>query len=182
MPTSPFAAGRPGPAWTPSKPNPAGPSTKSRPRAASRSATMSKGNGRDLGDYEVGYGKPPKHRQFVPGESGFKGHRKKPPESRAEIVARVRDQVVTAGGRSMTTFELSVRSVMNQTLKGGKPKDLKVLFELLDKYGAMPEAERYAQTQAAADEAMRKISQIIDRQLEIDLEAREAIEQADAQE
>lgn len=30
----------------------------------------------DDDDYKVGYGKPPKHSQFQPGESGNKGRRK----------------------------------------------------------------------------------------------------------
>jgi len=143
---------------------------------------MSNGkNGKD-DDYDVGYGKPPKHSQFVPGQSGFQGHRKKRPESQAEIVARVRDQVVEVNGRMMPMLELSMMSVMNQTIKSGKPKDLKVLFELLDKYGAIPDVDRYAEAEAGADEAMRKIFQVFDRHLEIDPVDREAIQQAEGEE
>ena len=71
---------------------------------------------------------------------------------------------------------------MNQTIKSGKPRDLKVLFELLDKYGAIPDFDRHAEAKAGADEAVRKIFQTFDRQFEIDPVDREAIELAESEE
>lgn len=143
---------------------------------------MSKDTSGKAGEYEVGFRKPPKAYQYVPGQSGFKGHRRKRDESKAEIVARVRDQEVTVGGRTMTMFELAISSVMTQTMKGGKTKDLKVLFEMFDKYGAIPDHDRYAEMKAHADEAMLKISQVVARMLDIDEEAKHAIEQVEDQE
>ena len=118
--------------------------------------------------YKVGYCKPPRHRQFVPGVSGFKGRKKKHPEAHAEIIAQIRDEVVTVGGKDVTKFELAAQQVYNQTIKSGKPRDLKLLLELLDKYGALPIVESYAQPQADADAVMEKISIIVDRQLGFD--------------
>ena len=39
-------------------------------------------------DYDVGYGRTPKHTRFVKGESGNKCRKKKRPEFQAEMVAR----------------------------------------------------------------------------------------------
>jgi hypothetical protein len=119
------------------------------------------------GDYEVGYGKPPRHSQFVPGQSGNKGRRKRP-ETPAEIVARIRDELVTVNGRAMTKFELAVHATVNQTIKGGKPRDLKLLFELLDKHGAIPAADWAADMKKGADQVMDKIFTVFNRTLEID--------------
>lgn len=141
---------------------------------------MSKGK---VSDYEVGYGKPPRDNQFIPGQSGFKGHKKKKlGETEAEIIARVRDQKVTAGGQEMTMFEVAARSVINQTIKSGKPRDLKLLFELLDKYGAISETDEGAKAKAGAEEVVRKIFETFDRHFEIDLAARDWIEKVEIEE
>ncbi len=133
------------------------------------------------GDYEVGYGKPPQHSQFVPGQSGNKGRRKRP-ETQAEIVARVRDELVAVNGRAMTKFELAVHAAINQTIKGGKPRDLKLLLELLDKHGAMPAAESAAQMRKSADLVMDKIVTVFNRTLDIDPADSAMIEQLEAEE
>lgn len=116
-------------------------------------------------DYEVGYGKPPKQHQFKPGESGFKGRKKKPREQHAEMIARVRDEMVVVGGKRISKLELAVRQVFNQTIKSGKTRDLKALMDMLDQYGAIPEWDRYAEMKAGADEALRKIFETLDRTL-----------------
>lgn len=113
-------------------------------------------------DYEVGYGKPPKHSRFPPGVSGNKGRRKRP-ETPAEIVARIRDEKIRVGDRYVGRFELMIMQVCNQTMRSAKPRDLKLLLELLDKYGALPEADRWAETKAGADAVMDKIFNIFDR-------------------
>ena len=115
-------------------------------------------------DYDIGYGRPPKHTRFVKGESGNKGRKKKRPEFQAEMVARIRDERVIVNGSSMTMFELAIRSVMNSTIKRGHPRDLKALFDLLEKYGAIPKGEAAAESKAAADRVMQKITDFCDRQ------------------
>jgi hypothetical protein len=121
----------------------------------------------DRDDYEVGYGKPPRHSQFPPGVSGNKGRRKRP-ETQAETIARVRDERVMVNGKPMTKFEMMIHQVFNQTIRSGKPRDLKALLELLDKHGAIPEADRWAEVQAGADSVMEKIMTIFDRTYDID--------------
>ena len=115
------------------------------------------------GDNYVGYRHPPMHTRFVPGESGNKGRKKKRPEFQTEIVARVRDKQVEINGESITMFEVAIQSVMNTTIKRGHPRDLKILFDLLDKYGAVPKGEAAEQSRAAADQVTKKIMASFDR-------------------
>lgn len=107
-------------------------------------------------DYEVGYGKPPKHSRFPPGVSGRSGRPKKT-ENYKNMIARVRDEIVEISGKKMTKFEVAVIQVMNQTIKSGKPSDLKVLFELLEKHGALPEADLRAEAEAGAKKVIEKL-------------------------
>lgn len=134
------------------------------------------------GDYEVGYGKPPKHTQFMPGQSGNKGRRKKRPETQAEIVARVRDEMIILNGQKISKFELAVTSTLNQTIKSGKPRDLKALLDLLDRHGAVPQADHMAQMAAEADAVIKKLFQTFDRTYDIDPVARDAIAKLGAEE
>lgn len=133
-------------------------------------------------DYKVGYGKPPRHSQFLPGQSGFKGRKKRKAETQAQMIARVRDELVTVNGETMTKYELAVRSVIAQTVKGGKPRDLKTLFEMLEKYGMMPEMERAAEQKAAADQVIGKIMDVFSRTRGHNPDDRRAIEKLDLQE
>lgn len=134
------------------------------------------------GGYEVGYGKPPKHSQFMPGQSGNKGRRKRRPETQAEIVARIRDEPVTVNGRTMTKFELAVTATLNQTIKSCKPRDLKVLLELLDRHGAMPEADYVAHAAIDAEAVVEKLFKTFDRTYDIDPADREAVKRLGAEE
>lgn len=129
---------------------------------------MTKGKGPKNGDYEVGYGKPPKHSRYVPGQSGFKGQTRKPRESQAQVMARVRDEVVTVNGKTMTMFELMVRSAINQAAKRGSARELKAVLDLLEQHGAMPQADLIAQARADGEEAMRRIGQVIERTFNAD--------------
>lgn len=119
-------------------------------------------------DYKVGFGRTPKHTRYAPGESGNKGRKKKRPEFQAEIVARVRDEIIMVGGVPMTMFEVGVRTVMSSTIKRGQPRDLTALLVLLDKYGAVPKGEALAEMKAQADTVMEKIMEVFHRENDID--------------
>lgn len=107
-------------------------------------------------DDGVGYKKPPKHSQFPPGVSGNTGRRKRP-ETHGEIIARIRDEQVMVGDKLMTKFELAIMQVVNQTIKSGKPRDLKIMLELLEKHGAITQGDPWADARGAADKVIEKI-------------------------
>ncbi len=118
-------------------------------------------------DYEVGYGKPPKRTQFAPGVSGNKGRRKRP-ETQAEIIARIRDELVEVNGKLVTKFEVAIHRAFNQALLSGKIRDLQILLELLDKYGALPKADQWAESKANADNVIEKIRNVFLKTNDID--------------
>lgn len=74
------------------------------------------------GDYEVGYGKPPKHSQFKPGQSGNPRGRSKGARSLKVIAREVfleKVLVRTADGeRRIHKGELLVRKVVDSAIKG----------------------------------------------------------------
>jgi Family of unknown function (DUF5681) len=84
------------------------------------------------GDAEVGYGKPPKHRQFKRGQSGNPNGRPKAAKSGLTDIAAILDEPLTvrkAGAtESMSPFEVSVRQLVKRAL--GK-NDLKAILEFV---------------------------------------------------
>lgn len=126
--------------------------------------------------YKVGYGKPPKHSQFPPGVSGFKGRKKKRPEGQAEIIARVRDEMVEIDGKQVSMFELAIRSVFTKAIKNGRPGDIKAILDLLNQHGLVPEAERAAEIKANADKVIEKMYNYMYRSRDIDPEDMKALE------
>lgn len=75
-------------------------------------------------DYEVGYGKPPKHGQFPKGKSGFEGRKHKPKQSASDLLDAILDErvVVSEGGKSakMTKREVFMRQLMAAALSGDR--------------------------------------------------------------
>ncbi|NQU58457.1 MAG: hypothetical protein HQ513_14585 [Rhodospirillales bacterium] len=100
---------------------------------------MTKKNG--TGDYKVGYGKPPMHTRFKPGQSGnLKGPPKKPQQKTIDV-AKVLDEPVrvTKGKKrlSMSAFEAGFRKLVSRAVKG-KNLDAAIEFmRLCDEYGAV---------------------------------------------
>jgi hypothetical protein len=82
-------------------------------------------------DYEVGYGKPPKHTRFKPGQSGNPSGRPKGVANLRTDVEKVLGQEITVleGGRSvkLQAQELLVRAIVNRGLKGNHQAALKAL-------------------------------------------------------
>lgn len=114
-------------------------------------------------DYEVGYGKPPRRTQFVPGQSGFAGRKHKKVEPHDQMITRILNDVVEVGGQKMTKLALAVHQALNQTIKSGKARDLKILPELLEKYGVMTKVDQIEEMRAAADETMQRIATMMTR-------------------
>ena len=95
------------------------------------------------GDYEVGYGKPPKHRQFKRGQSGNPKARPKETKAGPTNVAEILGEpltVRTAGTtQRMLPFEVGVRQIVTRALN--KKNGLKAILEfvrLCETYGIIP--------------------------------------------
>jgi Family of unknown function (DUF5681) len=73
-------------------------------------------------DYQVGYGKPPKERQFKKGISGNRKGRPKGSKNLATLLNEIASELIplTEGGKSMkvTRLEGVLRIQMNSALKG----------------------------------------------------------------
>lgn len=96
---------------------------------------MSKKSKRADADYEVGYGKPPKARQFKKGESG--NPRGRPPKSKNmnTLLDEELDRLITLrdgnGVRQISTREAIVKQMIQDALKGDL-RQLQFLFRHLE--------------------------------------------------
>jgi Family of unknown function (DUF5681) len=100
-------------------------------------------------DYEVGYGKPPKHGQFKPGQSGNPKGRPKAARSTPTDVAGILAEplLVTTGGttRRMSAFEVGARQLVKRALSKNDLKAVLAFIGLCESYGIiapMPPAEQ----------------------------------------
>ena len=88
------------------------------------------------GDYEIGYGKPPKATQWPKGQSGNPSGKRKKEQSLAEIIAKLADEeiVVQRNGVtcSMTQKEAMLRSVLAKAIKNGDLPAAKFIAEQLE--------------------------------------------------
>lgn len=75
-------------------------------------------------DYEVGYGKPPRHTQFQPGQSGNpKGRPKKTKDLQKLIDKELSRNVrITEDGevKTLTARELLIKTIVNAAVKGDR--------------------------------------------------------------
>jgi hypothetical protein len=117
--------------------------------------------------YEVGYRKPPLDGRFRKGRSGNPAGRKRIKSTKAEIIAKVRDEpiTVTIDGqrRQISFFEAGIRRVHATVLTKGNISDLEKLIRLYEKHGVAPEQERLAQAKENADRVMDRIMDIFDK-------------------
>ena len=116
-------------------------------------------------DYKVGYGKPPPQYRFQKGQSGNPGGRRKRAKlNEAELVAKVRDELITmtvnGKRRRITLHEAVLRKTMMTVLAKGSVNDLEKLQKLFARYGAEPETLRMAQDKEAADKVIGSIIDI----------------------
>lgn len=84
-------------------------------------------------DYEVGYGKPPKHTQFKKGKSGNPNGKPRKVPTHAEIVERELDKriTITEDGkqRRVTKREVMHKSTIQKAMKGDL-KAVRLVMEL----------------------------------------------------
>ena len=86
-------------------------------------AKSRKPNGRNSnGDYEVGYGKPPKGTQFKPGQSGNpRGRPKGTKNLKTDLMEELREKIVIREGdrpQKVSKQRAMVKSVVNRAIKG----------------------------------------------------------------
>ena len=90
-------------------------------------------------DYEVGYGKPPKHRQFKRGQSGNPNGRPKAAKSGPTDIAAILGEPLTvrqAGTtRRMSAFEVGVRQLVKRALSKTDLKAILAFVGLCESYG-----------------------------------------------
>lgn len=91
-------------------------------------------NSRDPGQYEVGYGKPPKHSQFKKGES--RNPRGRPPGTRnlATLLAKALDEKITVIEHGRRRKIAKRAAIIGQLVNRSAQADLKamtILFNML---------------------------------------------------
>lgn len=124
------------------------PSEATSPRAVANPSTAQS-------DYEVGYGKPPTHSQFKPGQSGNPKGRPRGSKSPFTLLREELQQKVTLreGDRvtTVTKLEAVLKRVVNDTL-GGKVSSTKLLFPLLHVFEAQFATESEPHELSAKDQ------------------------------
>ena len=90
-----------------------------------------------MGDYEVGYGKPPKATRFKPERSGNPKGRPRGRRNKRSVIREVIDRKVTlrenGKTRRVSVFEALVESLVAKALKGSINDQIK-LIQLIEKY------------------------------------------------
>jgi hypothetical protein len=96
------------------------------------------------GDYEIGYGKPPKDSRFKPGQSGNPKGRPKQADATASDIAGLLNEpieVKVAGKtKTMSPFEASFRQLAKRAIK---ERNLRAIIEFLNdckEYGVLEQA------------------------------------------
>lgn len=85
-------------------------------------------------EYEVGYGRPPKHSQFQPGQSGNPNGRPKGAKSPFTLLREELQRKVTLRENGTVTTVTKLEAIMKRVVAdtlGGKASQTKLLFALL---------------------------------------------------
>ncbi len=99
-------------------------------------------------DYEVGYGKPPKHTRFKPGQSGNPSGRPKGTKNlKTDLVEELGEKIMIREGersRNVSKQRALVKSMLNRGIKGDARAtaiSLSTMMRLLDTGEGAPEVE-----------------------------------------
>ncbi|MCH9806882.1 MAG: hypothetical protein K0U74_04050 [Alphaproteobacteria bacterium] len=111
-------------------------------------------------EYDVGYGKPPKHTQFQPGQSGNPRGRPKKSKNVDTLLEKELDAIVTLqeGGKPIriTKREAIIKQFVNLAIKGNA-KPLQMVLAHLDK---TREPEPFVPSAEDDDEILRAFGQM----------------------
>lgn len=105
-------------------------------------------------DYPVGYGRPPRHSQFKPGESGNPKGRPKKKKSLGSLLHEVLFRPVTIkknGRRRRVPYIEGFLGGLAHLVANGDPRARRDLLELMKRY---PRAVRHQQPLRVIDESM----------------------------
>lgn len=100
--------------------------------------------------YEVGYGKPPKHSRWKPGQSGNKkGPKQKPGSVRERVQALLERKLTTSNGQQITLTDAILNAaITGLTAKGGRSVKQSIeMVEFLERFDT-----KIGFTPTAADE------------------------------
>jgi Family of unknown function (DUF5681) len=105
-------------------------------------------------DYEVGYGKPPRHTRYSKGQSGNPKGRQRGARNLSTLLAEALNEhvVITENGerRKISKRQAFVKQLVNRALKGD-PRSEKHLLDLLQKIESRTEPETSESWFGAAD-------------------------------
>lgn len=133
--------------------------------------------------YDVGYCKPPRKYQYIPGQSGNENRKKQPPaEHSAKMIERVINSSVVVKGQKMTLHELAFQTVLNRTITSGKMGDFAKLMEICDKSGVHARLDNNEEMRRNADEAWAKLQHQLQRAFNVDSADRAAGDRRDIEE
>lgn len=118
----------------------------------------------DGGEYEVGYGKPPKHTRFKPGQSGNPKGRPKRARNLSTLIEEELNRRIPVKDegriRHMTKKVALVRNLVNYAVKGD-PKARRQLLPILEAMETSAEARKAGTP--SADEDMKILQEAFER-------------------
>jgi hypothetical protein len=107
------------------------------------------------GDYEVGYGKPPRHTRFKKGQSGNPRGRPSGSKNLSTLVIEALNELVVVaengGRRKITKRQAIITQLVNQSAKADW-RATKILLDILQTIEARPEPIATENSFDAADE------------------------------
>lgn len=100
---------------------------------------------RDEGNYEVGYGRPPKQTRFKPGQSGNPNGRRKKVKGSGELLQEVLNSTVIItekGVQRRVSHQMVVFKVLVANAMKGQARASAQLFKLMQTYGMLDRLPR----------------------------------------
>lgn len=125
-----------------------------------------KSNKKTSGDYEVGYGKPPKHSRYVKGETGNPfGRGKQKPNLDAALMKQLRRKItIMEGGkpRRIRMDDAVAMRIMSDAAKG-KPAAIKEILAFMKRQMEIEANEReMLDNNMSDDEVFAKLTRLFD--------------------